>query len=244
MVPVRLAGHGAGYFTALDNAQAAEAAARKQMILQAQRAGQGEQLVLENARLRQLMGLRDQLKTQGMTAEVLYDAADPFTRKVLIDKGVASGVTTGSPVIDESGLLGQVTRVMPLVSEVTLVIDRDHATPVLNTRTGARSVAFGDPLIRGGVLELRFMAGNADVQADDVLTTSGIDGVYPPGLPVARVDRVERRADSAFARIYCVPQANVASARHVLVLQPVSDQLPPRPEPEPVRLTGKKGGRS
>jgi rod shape-determining protein MreC len=133
---------------------------------------------------------------------------------------------------------------MPLVSEVTLVIDRDHATPVLNTRTGARSVAFGDPITRGGVLELRFMAGNADVQADDVLTTSGIDGVYPPGLPVAKIDRIERRADSAFARIYCVPQAHVASARHVLVLQPVSDQLPPRPEPEPVRPVGKKGGRS
>lgn len=244
MLPVRLAGQGAGYFTALDNAQAAEAAARKQMILQAQRAGQGEQLMLENARLRKLMGLRDQLKTQGMAAEVLYDAADPFTRKVMIDKGASVGVVVGSPVIDESGVLGQVTRVMPLVSEVTLVIDRDHATPVLNTRTGARSVAFGDPITRGGVLELRFMAGNADVQADDVLTTSGIDGVYPPGLPVAKIDRIERRADSAFARIYCVPQAHVASARHVLVLQPVSDQLPPRPEPEPVRPVGKKGGRS
>lgn len=244
MLPVRLAGQGAGYFTALDNAQAAEAAARKQMILQAQRAGQGEQLMLENARLRKLMGLRDQLKTQGMAAEVLYDAADPFTRKVMIDKGASVGVVVGSPVIDESGVLGQVTRVMPLVSEVTLVIDRDHATPVLNTRTGARSVAFGDPITRGGVLELRFMAGNADVQADDVLTTSGIDGVYPPGLPVAKIDRIERRADSAFARIYCVPQAHVASARHVLVLQPVSNQLPPRPEPEPVRPVGKKGGRS
>lgn len=244
MLPVRLAGQGLGYFTALDNAQAGEAAARKQMILQAQRAGQGEQLMLENARLRKLMGLRDQLKTQGMAAEVLYDAADPFTRKVMIDKGASVGVVVGSPVIDESGVLGQVTRVMPLVSEVTLVIDRDHATPVLNTRTGARSVAFGDPITRGGVLELRFMAGNADVQADDVLTTSGIDGVYPPGLPVAKIDRIERRADSAFARIYCVPQAHVASARHVLVLQPVSDQLPPRPEPEPVRPVGKKGGRS
>jgi rod shape-determining protein MreC len=61
---------------------------------------------------------------------------------------------------------------------------------------------------------------------------------------VAKIDRIERRADSAFARIYCVPQAHVASARHVLVLQPVSDQLPPRPEPEPVRPVGKKGGRS
>jgi rod shape-determining protein MreC len=244
MLPVRLASQSAGYFTALDSAQTAEAAARKQMIIQAQRAGQSEQLLLENARLRKLMGLRDQLKIQGTAAEVLYDAADPFTRKVMIDKGSAAGVVVGSPVIDESGVLGQVTRVMPLVSEVTLVIDRDHATPVLNTRTGARSVAFGDPLTRGGVLELRFMAGNADVQADDVLTTSGIDGVYPPGLPVAKIDRIERRADSAFARIYCVPQAHVASARHVLVLQPVSEQLPPRPEPEPVRPVSKRGNRS
>jgi len=114
----------------------------------------------------------------------------------------------------------------------------------LNARTGARSVAFGDPVTRGGVLELRFMAGNADVQENDVLMTSGIDGVYPPGLTVARIDRIERRADSAFARIYCVPQAHVASARHVMVLRPVSDQLPARPEPEPPQRTGRKGGRS
>jgi len=163
---------------------------------------------------------------------VLYDAADPYTRKVIIDKGLTQGVEAGSPVIDESGVLGQVTRVHPLVSEVTLLTDREHAIPVLNTRTGARSVAYGNPSARGGLLELRFMAGNADVQAGDLLTTSGVDGVYPPGLPVAKVLKVERRADSGFARIECAPQALVDGARHVMVLGTLAQQLPPRPAPE------------
>ena len=243
MWPGRLLGHSAGYFQALELAQASEADARKKLALQSQRAGQVEQLSLENSRLRALMGLREQLKTQALAAEVLYDAADPYTRRVVIDKGLIQGVALGSPVIDEAGVLGQVTRVLPLLSEVTLVTDRDQAIPVLNTRTGARSVAFGDPVTHGGVLELRFMAGNADVQPGDVLTTSGIDGVYPPGLPVARVERVERRADSGFAKIYCTPQALVAGPRHVMVLTPVADQIPARPAPEPVVPTGNGGRR-
>ena len=125
---------------------------------------------------------------------------------------------------------------------MTLVTDRDHAIPVLNARTGARSVAFGDPITRGGSLELRFMAGNADVQAGDMLTTSGVDGVYPPGLPVAKVISVERRADSAFARISCAPQALVDGARHVMVLKAVSVQIPARPVPDEV-LPAKRGSR-
>lgn len=229
MRPVELARNAGQYLESLKDAQQAEEAARKKLTLQSQRANQVEQLALENSRLRKLLALRDQINSPGEAAEVLYDAADPYTRKVTIDKGLAQGIEAGSPVIDESGVLGQVTRVYPLMSEVTLVVDRDHAIPVLNARTGARSVAYGDPSARGGSLELRFMAGNADVQAGDLLTTSGVDGVYPPGLPVARVDRVERRADSAFARITCSPQALVDGARHVMVLKPVSAQIPPRP---------------
>jgi rod shape-determining protein MreC len=129
-------------------------------------------------------------------------------------------------------VVGQVTRVHPLISEVTLVTDRDQAIPVLNTRTGARGVAYGDPSTHGGGLELRFMAANADVKAGDALTTSGVDGVYPPGLPVAVVERVERRPDSAFARILCRPQALVEGARHLMVLKSVAGQMPPRPAPE------------
>jgi rod shape-determining protein MreC len=238
--PGRALGHSTGYFQSLDAAQAAHAESKKSLSLQSQRAGQVEQLTLENTRLRELMGLRAQLKTESIPAEVLYDAADPYTRKVVVDRGLMHGIVAGAPVIDEAGVLGQVTRVHPLVSEVTLIIDRDQAIPVLNTRTGARSVAFGDPLTRGGVLELRFMAGNADVQVGDILTTSGIDGVYPPGLPVARVERVERRADSGFAKIYCTPNAIVAGPRHVMVLKLAADQIPARPAPvDPTPTTGK-----
>jgi rod shape-determining protein MreC len=235
-------GQNAGeYFESLHTAQAVEEAARKKLALQSQRANQVEQLQVENARLRKLLALRDQITTPAQAAEVLYDAADPYTRKVIIDRGMVQGVEAGSPVIDESGVLGQVTRVHPLVSEVTLVTDRDHAIPVLNTRTGARSVAYGDPVSYGGVLELRFMAGNADVQVGDMLSTSGVDAVYPPGLPVARIEKIERRADSGFARIYCSPRALVQGARHVMVLKPVSTQVPARPAPEAALVPQRKG---
>ena len=170
---------------------------------------------------------------------MLYDAADPYTHKVVIDKGTAHGVVAGSPVLDGLGVLGQVTRTYPMVSEVTLLIDRDQAIPVLNTRTGARSVAYGDPASQGGQLELRFMAGNSDVEVGDVLTTSGVDGVYPLGLQVAKIAKIERRADSAFARIYCTPVAQVAGPQHLLVLQPVAAQIPALP-PSPDVIAPKK----
>lgn len=240
--PVQFLAQAGEHFQSLKAAQAEVEAARVRLTLQSQRAGQVEQLTQENSRLRGLLALRERITTPAAAAQVLYDAADPYTRRVIIDKGILQGIEAGSPVIDESGVLGQVTRVHPLISEVTLVTDRDHAIPVLNVRTGARSVAFGDPLTRGGSLELRFMAGNADVQAGDVLTTSGVDGVYPPGLPVAKVVTVERRADSAFARISCAPQALVNGARHVMVLQPVSGQIQPRPAAEEA-APAKRGGR-
>lgn len=163
---------------------------------------------------------------------MIYDTADTYTRRVVIDRGHMGGVEPGSPVMDEVGVLGQVTRVFPLVSEVTLLVDREQAIPVLNVRTGVRGVAYGDPVAgHGGGMELRFMPANADVREDDLLTTSGVDGLYPSGLPVARVVRVERRADSAFARIYCVPLAKVQGARHVVVLKPLADNTLARPEP-------------
>ena len=112
-----------------------------------------------------------------------------------------------------------------MVSEITLVTDREHSIPVLNTRTGARGVAFGES---GGapLLELRYMATNADIEEGDVLTTSGVDGVYPPGILVAKVVKIERRADSVFARILCESLARVQGARHVMVLEPVKFSLP------------------
>ncbi|HZE92949.1 MAG TPA: rod shape-determining protein MreC, partial [Rhizobacter sp.] len=173
---------------------------------------------------------------------VLYDAPDPYSRKVIIDRGSLQGVVVASPVINEAGVLGQVTRVFPYSAEVTLLTDKEAAIPVLNSRTQARSAAFGNSA--GAGLELRFMAGNADVQVGDVLATSGVDGIYPAGLPVAKVVNVDRRIDSGFARIALTPLAEPDSVRHVLVLEPVGVQMPPKPEPasEPVKPS-RKGGR-
>jgi rod shape-determining protein MreC len=241
MRPIEMARGGGAYFSSLQQAQAAELEAKKRLATQAQRAVQVEQLNLENDRLRKLLALRERTSTPAQAAEVMYDAADPFTRRVMVDKGQLQGVKAGSPVIDDAGVLGQVTRVYPLSSEVTLLIDRDHTVPVLNTRTGARSVVYGDPSVHGGTLELRFMAGNADVQQGDILSTSGVDGVYPPGIPVARVEKVERRADSAFARISCQPLANTLGAKHVLLLDPYAVQIPLPAVVESVQNTPKKG---
>jgi rod shape-determining protein MreC len=243
--PVRAVRTSSAYLSGLDQANSSSDLAAKKLALQSLRAGQVEQLLLENSRLRNLLALREQLATSVMAAEVLYDAADPYTRKIIIDKGLLQGVALGSPVLDESGVLGQITRVHPLVSEVTLVIDRELAIPVLNVRTGARSVAFGDPIAygsgAGSGLELRFMGSNSDVQVGDLLTTSGVDGVYPAGLPVAKISKIERRAESAFAKIYCTPQALVTGARHVMVVKPVSAQLPARPPAVEAVVAPKKG---
>ncbi len=205
------------YFAGLDEARAMQARAERQITAQAERVMRVDDLSRENARLRAMLELRPRLEVPSMSAEILYATQDPYTRKVVIDRGGAHGVGLGSPVIDPAGVLGQVTRVYPLTSEVTLVTDQDAAVPVVNVRTEQRGVAYGLPQSRG--MELRFMAGNADVQVGDRLETSGLDGVYPPGLPVAQVARIDRRADSAFARIVLTPLANPESSRHVLLLK-------------------------
>lgn len=243
MRPQVLAEYSGDYMQARDEAQASERDAREQLLVQARRSGQVEQLALENKQLRELLSLSKRLETKGIAAEVLYDAADPYTRKLIIDKGMKDGVKASSPVMDEHGILGQVTHVLPLVSEVTLVTDREHSIPVLNTRTGARGVAYGES---GGapLLELRFMATNADIEVGDMLSTSGVDGIYPPGVLVGKVTKVERRAETAFARILCEPVGRVQGARHVMVLEPLSDQLPPRPQiDKPHPVAAQKGGR-
>ena len=230
-VPVEAWEGGGDYLQGLREARQAESAARAALAAQSTKALQADQLAAENQQLRALLELRPALSVKSVAAEILFEAADPYSRKVFIDRGATQGVQRGAPVVNEAGVLGQVTRVYPLTAEVTLLTDRDAAIPVINTRTQQRSVAFGGA--GGGAnpgLELRFMAGNADVQAEDRLSTSGLDGVYPPGLPVARVTAVERRADSGFARIALAPTASPDGVRHVLVLEPVGLQLPPRPQ--------------
>ena len=244
LVPVAAWGAAGDYLGGLQGALASERAARAELVAQAERAARAAQLAQENDRLRSLLELRPALAVRSVAADVLYEASDPYSRKVVIDRGSAGGVVLGAPVINEQGVLGQVTRVYPLSAEVSLLTDKDAAIPVLNPRTQVRSVAYG--LAGGAGMELRFMAGNADVQVGDLLTTSGVDAIYPPGLPVAKVTQVDRRIETSFARILLQPVASPDSVRQVLVLEPIGVQLPPRPEPAPEAAsapTPRKGAR-
>jgi rod shape-determining protein MreC len=245
LAPVQALGAAHNYVRGLDRAVVAEAAARKTLAEQAERTLKVEHLTTENAALRKLLALRPALDVRAQAAQVLYEAADLYSRKVVIDRGATQGVLLGSGVINERGVLGQVTRVFPLSSEVTLLTDKDAAIPVLNTRSQARSAAFGSAAIPGSGMEMRFMAGNADVKVGDLLTTSGVDGVYPPGLPVAQVTAVDRKLDSGFARIALSPAAPPDGVRYVMVLEPVGLQLPAAPAPviEAAKPVSKKGTR-
>ena len=190
------------------------------------KAGDAAQLNIENAHLRALLNLQSRATTQTTPAEIQYDTRDPFTQKVVIGKGSQQNIQDGAPVVDEEGVIGQVTRVFPLQSEVTLLTDKDQAVPVQIVRTGLRSVIYGTP--KGDTLDLRFVPISADVQVGDQLVTSGLDGVYPPGLAVAKVLRVDKQADTAFARVVCVPVAAVRGARELLVLH-YNVNVPPNP---------------
>jgi rod shape-determining protein MreC len=159
-------------------------------------------------------------------SEILYDARDPSTRRVVLDRGAQQGVKLGLPVIDNAGVVGQVTRVFPFTSEVTLLTDKEQAIPVQVLRNGLRSVAYGRG--QSGQLDLRFVAPNADIVVGDVLVTSGLDGMYPAGLAVAKVTQVESVAQGAFGRVVCQPLAGIDRHRQLLVV--MSDQ-PAQPRP-------------
>ena len=242
LAPLHWSAQASDYLQGLDEARVAQGRAEQQLAAQADALMRERTLVRENADLRALLALQPRVQARSMAAEVLYDAPDPYTRKIVLNRGSSAGVKLGSPVLDRQGVLGQVTRVYPLTAEVTLVTDRDAAIPVVNDRTQQRGVAYGLPQAQG--MELRFMAGNADVQQGDLLTTSGLDGIYPEGLPVAKVLRVDRRADSAFARILLAPMALPDRPRHVLVLHPLSEQLPERPDASAPRATTGNDGAS
>ncbi|HZP93315.1 MAG TPA: rod shape-determining protein MreC [Burkholderiales bacterium] len=191
-------------------------------------------LEAENGHLRALLDMRARVPRSVLTAEILYVARDPFTRQVVVDKGGSAGVQSGAPVIDDKGLVGQVHRVFPWLSEVSLITDREQTTPTEIVRNGLRAVVFG--LGYDGALEVRFMPVNADIQTGDLLVTSGIDGVYPHGLPVAVVANIERNAAYPFAKITCTPASGVGSSQQVLVLSK-GEPLPERP---PAAEAGKR----
>jgi rod shape-determining protein MreC len=222
--PLALAERVAGYFRSQARLREENAELRAKLLAASQAAQRYEAAQVEAERLRRLLGAAERLAVTATPAEILYSGRDPYSRKVVLDKGLRHGVRAGAPVVDETGVVGQVTRAHALASEVTLLTDKDQAIPVQVVRNGLRAIAFGAG--SSGMLELRFLAANADVQNGDRLVTSGIDGTYPPGLPVATVARIERDAAYAFARIACQPAAGVERGRYVLVLSGEARSVP------------------
>jgi rod shape-determining protein MreC len=231
LVPVGWVTDSTDYARKLHDAVESERRAREALVEQSQRAAAADVLARENVRLRALLDLKPKLAVRTMAADVLYEARDPYSRKVYIDRGSTQGVKLGSPVMTEQGVIGQVTRAYPLSAEVTLLIDKNAAIPVINGRTQQRLAAYGGAGA-DAPMELRFVSSAADVQVGDRLQTSGLDGVYPPGLSVALVTEVTRNAAGGFARIVLTPDASMDRLDHVLVLEPTAALMPERPLPD------------
>ena len=211
-----------GYFTSLSTLQAENEKLRREQLANAQTLLQTQQLLVENAHLRNIMGAAERLPVASVMSEILYDARDAYTRKVILNRGSHHGLAAGQPVIDDVGVVGQVTRAFLFTAEVTLLTDRNQALSVQVLRNGVRSIAYGSGKL--GVLDLRFMPPNTDIQPSDILVTSGIDGVFPAGLPVARVKKVDQKSSDGFLTIVCEPLAGIDRHRQLLVLITHSEQ--------------------
>jgi rod shape-determining protein MreC len=226
----------ASYFTTLSTLKAENAELRRELVEVAPAAQGYAAAEQQSARLAALLDVRARYPQSAATVTVLYSGRDPFSQKLFVDKGGDAGIAPGQAVVDAQGVVGQVTRVFPYMSEVTLLTDKDHAVPVKAERSGVRSVLYGSGA--GRLPELRFLAPTADIQIGDVLVTSGLDGTYPPGLAVAKVATLERDTGQMFARVTCMPLAGVDRSEQLLVLGRAA-ALPPRPE-EPVEAEAAK----
>lgn len=223
--PVHAARFLGSYMGTLDEALSEAEAARKELTRQAQRAAIVEHLSQENRELRGLLNMQTMADRPSQAARIIYEVPDPYSRKVMVNRGLQHQVQVGSAVMDGYGVVGQVTRVYLTTAEVTLLTDRNQAIGVLNTRTGQRSLAYGLADLSRQALELRFESINTSAEVGDILTTSGIDGVYPTGLPVGRISLVQTTGTGGFAKIEVEPMGRVNHSMHVLIVQP-----DPKPE--------------
>jgi rod shape-determining protein MreC len=240
LVPGRIVDAVGNYFTSVSTLQRENEALKRQQVENAQALLQAKQSEQENERLRKLLAARERARNHAILGTVLYESRDRFSHKLVLHVGTDDGVRAGSPVIDDVGVVGQVTRVFRNTSEVTLLTDKDQSIPIQIVRNGLRGVAFGgaDP----GTLDLRFMAANADIENGDVAVTSGLDGVYPVGLPVGKVITVERAAKDQFARIVLSPSAGVENHTYLLVLLIEPSALPAAPGPVQPEVPVRRGG--
>ena len=195
---------------------------KQQHLIDSGKLQQFSALTIENEHLRKLLEATPRNKSKAILAEIRSVPRDPFNLTIILDKGSQNGAQNGQVIVDNLGVIGQITHAYPWSSEATLITDKDHSIPVQILRNGLRSVASGTGKYK--TLELNYMANNVDIQEGDQIVTSGIGGVYPSGLPVALVSKVKRDISSTFAYINCTTIAGVDRNKQILILSP---QFPP-----------------
>lgn len=214
---------------------------RRQALLMGAELQRFKSLENENAQLRNLLGAAQASKQPAKLGEILHMGRDPFVHKVIVNLGSHQDIMAGQAVIDGAGVIGQVTRVYPFSSEVTLITDKELAIPIQVERNGLRAIAFGHG--RDTTIDLPYLPANVDIRKGDKLVTSGIDGIYPTGLAVAEVVSVSSNANSPFAHIVCKPVAGIENHRQILLLgmvQPeIATGLPQPPAATPEAKQGK-----
>lgn len=219
------------YFASQDRLLRENRDLKVKILEQSAAAQEARLLKTEEKHLLGMTAANSRYAENGIIAEVLYTARNPFTRKIVVDKGLTHAIQTGMPAIDGSGVVGQVTNVGTFTSEVTLVTEKDQSVPVMVVRNGLRGIAVGSG--KDGSIDMPFMPVSADVRNGDSLVTSGIDGTYPPGLVVAEVTSVEKNANYVFAKISAKPSAGVDYYRYVMLLPlPAASAAPPQPKAE------------
>ena len=225
------------YIGALSNVQRENQVLRQAQLKSAERLLRQDVLEEENQSLRALLNMSERVGSRSVAADVLFSSRDPFSRRVVIDKGGLDQIERGEVVVDGAGVVGQVVRVDPLQAEVSLITDPGISVPVHSLRNGVRAVTFG---AGEGRLELRYVTLESDVKVGDRFVSSGLDGVFLPGLPVAEVLEV-RRGEQAFAVILAKPVSAVDAVRHTLVLAKAKSTSQTNPY-EPSDETGSKKG--
>ena len=201
-------------------------------------------LEAENMRLRALLDSTFKVAERVLVAELMEVDLEPFSQRIVINKGSRDDVFVGQPLLDANGVVGQVIHVAPFTSTAMLITDASHALPVRVNRTGLRAIAVGTGSpVR---LELPHLPINADIEVGDLLVTSGLGGRFPPGYPVATVEKIDRNAAESFAAVVAKPVAKLEQSREVLLVwtppaqncdpaqSPCPDVPPPAEEPAPV----------
>nr|VFJ47285.1 MAG: rod shape-determining protein MreC [Candidatus Kentron sp. FW] len=193
---------------------------RYQLFLNQAKLRKFSDLEAENNRLRQLLGSAEKISEQVLITELLAVDMDPFSRRIMLNKGTRDGIAVGHSLIDIKGIMGQVIEVGPFFSTVLLITDPSHALPIQVNRNGLRSIALGTGI--QDLLELSHMPTNTDLNIGDVLVTSGLGGKFPPGYPVGEVTHIKRDTGQPFAKILVKPYAWLERNREALFVKPIA----------------------